>query len=383
MHSTSTIELSKSALKHNLKFIQSLMNESVIYTSVVKSNAYGHGIDEIVPILEQCNVSSYAVFSADEAFHVNKALRKKHTIIIMGYIADKDLEWVVDNEIECYVSDSVRAAKLLKTTRKLNKKAIIHLDLETGMNRTGLNQDDLGKALKIIKNNQEHFHIRGICTHFAGPESISNYVRIQKQFKLFKELTDHLKNIGIKPDIYHTACSAAAITYPETRLDMVRIGIMQYGFWPTNETFIHYIHDKPNKRDPLKRVLQWKSKIMDVKDVRQGEFIGYGHFFQAHKDMKIAIIPVGYHDGYSRSLSNQGKVLINNQRVSVIGMVNMNMIIGDVTKLKNAAIGDEVVMIGKQGKNQLSVASFSELSNQVNYELLTRLPQDINRIQII
>ncbi len=139
---------------------------------------------------------------------------------------------------------------------------------------------------------------------------------------------------------------------------------------------------KHNKKDPLRRVLRWKSKIMDVKQVKQGEFIGYGNFFQADKDMKIAIIPVGYYNGYSRSLSNQGKVLINNQRVSVIGMVNMNMIVGDVSKLKNVNIGDEVVIIGKQGKNQLSVASFSELSNQVNYELLTRLPQDINRIQI-
>jgi alanine racemase len=251
------------------------------------------------------------------------------------------------------------------------------------MNRTGLNFIDLQKALSIIKGNREHFHIRGICTHLAGAESIANYVRIQNQFKLYKELVVYLKKEGIKPDILHAACSAAAITYPETRLDMVRIGIMQYGFWPSNETFIHYIHDKTNKKSPLRRVLRWISTIMDVKHVKQGEFVGYGNFFQAPKDMKIAIIPVGYYDGYSRSLSNQGKVLINNQRVSIIGMVNMNMIIGDVSKLKDAHIGDEVVIIGKQGKNQLSVASFSELSNQVNYELLTRLPQDIKRIKII
>jgi alanine racemase len=121
---------------------------------------------------------------------------------------------------------------------------------------------------------------------------------------------------------------------------------------------------------------------MDIKKVKQGEFIGYGNYYQAYKDMTIAIIPVGYYNGFSRALSNQGKVLINNQRVSVIGMVNMNMIVGDVTKLKNVNIGDEVVIIGKQGKHQLSVASFSELSNLVNYELLTRLPTDINRINI-
>lgn len=382
MHSSSTIELSKSALKNNLEFIRAQLNPSTILTSVVKSNAYGHGIEQIVPILEECGVNSFALFSADEAIRVRNSLRASQTIIIMGYIPELLMEWVINNGIECYISDSIRAKNLVAAAKKLNKKAIVHLDLETGMNRTGLNFKDLQKTLSIIKQNRAQFHIRGICTHFAGPESISNYVRIQNQFKLYKELVVFLQKEGITSDILHTACSAAAITYPETRLDLVRIGIMQYGFWPNSETFIHYIHDKANKRDPLKRVLCWKSQVMDVKSVVQGEFIGYGNYYQANKDMRIAIIPVGYYDGYSRSLSNQGKVLIHNQRVSIIGMVNMNMIIGDVSKLKDVKIGDEVVLIGKQGKNQLSVASFSELSSLVNYELLTRLPQEINRVQI-
>ncbi len=382
MQSTSIIELSKSALKLNLQFIQSQIGENVIFSSVVKGNAYGHGIEEIVPILESFKISSYAVFSSDEAIRVKNALKGNHSIMIFGYIPDEDLNWVVENEIECYISDSQRAVKLVNASNRTNKKAIVHIDLETGMNRTGLNQHDLQKAISVLKQNKENFHIRGICTHFAGAESISNHVRIQNQFKLYKELVSYLDDAGIVPDILHTASSAAAFTYPETRLDMVRLGIIQYGFWPSQETFIHYIHDKTNKRDPLRRVLRWKCKTMYVKTVKQGEFIGYGNFFQAHKDMKIAIVPVGYYDGYSRSLSNQGKVLINNQRVSVIGMVNMNMIICDVTKLPKVDIGDDVVMIGKQGKNQLSVSSFSELSNLVNYELLTRLPHDINRIQI-
>lgn len=382
MQSTSTIELSKSALKHNLRFIRSLLSENVIYSAVVKGNAYGHGIEEMVPVFEACKVKNFAVFSSDEAYRVKKSLKRNQRIMIFGYIPDEDLDWVVENEIECYISDSERAIKLMDASNKKNKKAIVHLDIETGMNRTGLNYHDLQKAITIIKLNRENFHIRGVCTHFAGAESISNHVRIQNQFKLFKELVVYLKSEGIIPDILHAASSAAAVSYPETQLDLVRIGIMQYGFWPSQETFIQHIHSKTNKRDPLRRVLRWKSKIMDVKSVQQGEFIGYGNFFQAHKDMKIVIVPIGYYDGYSRSLSNQGKVLINNQRVSVIGMVNMNMIICDATKLPNVDIGDEVVMIGKQGKNQLSVASFSELSNLVNYELLTRLPQDINRIQI-
>lgn len=382
MQSTSTIELSKSALKHNLRFIRSLIGNSVINTAVVKGNAYGHGIEEVVPILESNNIKSFGVFSADEALRVKNSLQGKQTIIIFGYIPDEDLEWIVDNEIECYVFDSVRASKLVRVSNRLNKKAIIHIDLETGMNRTGLNMQDLQKVIEIINKHKDHFHIRGICTHFAGAESISNYVRIINQFKRYNEAVDYLKGKGIVPDILHAASSAAAITYPETRLDMVRVGILQYGLWPSRETFIHYIHDRNSKKDPLKRMLKWKSQTMDIKHVKQGEFIGYGNFFQANKDMKIAIVPVGYYDGYSRSLSNQGKVLINNQRVSVIGMVNMNMIVCDVSRLPNIKIGDEVIIIGKQGKNHLTVASFGELSNQVNYELLVRLPQDIQRFQI-
>ncbi|MBN2175547.1 MAG: alanine racemase [Bacteroidales bacterium] len=381
MQSTTTIELSRSAIETNLDFIRELMGESVTIMSVVKSNAYGHGIEELVPMIEDCGIDHFAVFSADEALRVKESLKNHHVIMITGYIPDDALEWVIENEIEFYISDSVRAEKVVPLAGKLNKKAIIHIDLETGMNRTGLNFNDLEKTVEIINENRHQFRIKGVCTHFAGAESISNYVRIKQQIGHFHQLVDYLKKLKIEPEIKHTACSAAAVTYPETRMDMVRIGIMQYGFWPSKETFIHYIHDKTNKRDPLKRVLRWKSEVMDVKKVRQGEFIGYGNFFQAYRDMKIAIIPVGYHDGYSRSLSNQGKVLINNERISIIGMVNMNMIIANVSKLPGVKIGDEVVMIGNQGKYQLTVASFSELSKLVNYELLTRLQQDINRIK--
>ncbi len=336
MKSTSTIQLSKDAIRSNIRFIKKLMGDNVMIASVVKSNAYGHGTELIVPEIEKNGINTFAVFSAMEAQRVhNSVVNSSTSIIIMGYVADDDVDWVIENGIECYVSDSIRCKKLLASSKKLNKKAYIHIDLETGMNRTGLNFEDLQKTISILQGNPDHFHIKGICTHFAGSESISNYVRIQNQFKKFNSLVEYLLNKGIKSDLLHAACSAGSVTYPETRLDMVRIGILQYGFWPSKETFIQYIHDKKNKRDPLKRVLRWSSTVMDIKAVTQGEFIGYGNYYQASKNMVIAIIPVGYHNGYSRSLSNQGIVLINNQRIAVIGMVNMNMIVCDVSKLKN------------------------------------------------
>ncbi|MEO8399502.1 MAG: alanine racemase, partial [Ignavibacteriaceae bacterium] len=198
----------------------------------------------------------------------------------------------------------------------------------------------------------------------------------------YKEAYDFLKSNNIIPRLRHTACSAAAITYPETRMDMVRIGILQYGYWPAKETFIQYISNKKNFKDPLERIITWKSKIMNIKKVKIGEFVGYGTTFLAHKDLKIAVVPIGYAYGFSRSLSNQGRVLINGQRVGVIGLVNMNLMIIDVSDLAQVKKGDEVVMIGSQADLSISVASFSEMSNLLNYELLTRLPESIPRIVV-
>ena len=185
--------------------------------------------------------------------------------------------------------------------------------------------------------------------------------------------------MGLQPDKCHTACSAAAMRYPDTRMDLVRIGILQYGFFPSRELQVELNHKRGIPLDPLRRIISWKSRVMDVKYVGAGEFVGYGTSYLANADMKIATIPVGYSHGYSRSLSNQGRVLIRGQRVVVVGTVNMNMISVDVTQVEGVEKGDEVVLIGQQGELEISVSSFSEFSDQVNYELLTRLPRDIPR----
>jgi alanine racemase len=162
-------------------------------------------------------------------------------------------------------------------------------------------------------------------------------------------------------------------------MDLVRVGIMQYGLWSSKETFANYSAKQKTTVDPLKRVISWKSKIINIKEVNSGEFIGYGTTFMAEGKMKIALIPVGYSDGYSRSLSNQGRVLVNNKRASVIGIINMNSTMIDITQIPSVKIGDEVVLIGSQEEMSVSVASFRELSNLLNYELLTRIPSEIPR----
>lgn len=189
----------------------------------------------------------------------------------------------------------------------------------------------------------------------------------------------YFKSFDIIAEKNHSACSAACIRYPETQMDMTRVGILQYGFWPSNEIFNEYLKNSSKEIDPLKRVIAWKSYVMSLKKVKKGNFVGYGNSFQTEDDKVIAVIPIGYETGYSRNLSNQGQVLINGEIASIIGMINMNMFTVDVTHIKDITIGSEVVLIGDQLEKSITVSSFSDLSSQLNYELLTRLPSDIPR----
>lgn len=234
--------------------------------------------------------------------------------------------------------------------------------------------------MQLIDANKKHVILSGVCTHFAGAESIANHVRIKRQMINFNRQLTQLQKKGFTPEKIHMACSAAAISYPRTRKDLIRLGILQYGFWPSFETRIAYMQKYKLTIDPLRRVLSWKSKVMHIKTVEPGEFVSYGTAFFASVKKKIAIVPVGYADGYNRSLSNNGRVLIHGKIAQVIGVVNMNMLIADVTSIKNVKPGDEVVLIGKQKNNTINVSSFSEFTQQVNYELLTRLPDSIPRI---
>jgi alanine racemase len=381
MLNTSTIEISKSALENNLNFIKSYLKPGVKISSVVKGDAYGHYIETFVPLAEECGIDHFSVFNTFEAYRVYNALRKKSTtIMIMGMIDNHELDWAIKNDIEFFVFEFDRLEYALHIAKKLNKKAKVHIELETGMNRTGFVSKDHKKVRKILKQNKEYLDFTGLCTHYAGPESIANYYRIHKQIRRYIKFYKDFEADGLIPEIRHTACSAATITYPTTQMDMVRIGIMQYGFWSSKETLINYLSKQAVKKDPLIRVLRWKSKVMSTKNVRTGEFIGYGTNYMAQQDMKIATVPVGYSHGYSRSLSFQGRVLVNEQRVDVIGIVNMNLLIIDITKAPDTKKDDEVILIGKQGDVEITVASFSEFSNQLNYELLTRLPSNIPRL---
>ncbi|MCT4637875.1 MAG: alanine racemase [Bacteroidales bacterium] len=379
MTSTSEIILNCKSFEKNIGFIRSLLDEKTIISAVVKGNSYGHGTHIVVPILERMGINHFSVYSSPEAKDAFYARTKDSTIMILGFVYDNDYKWIIKNNIEFYISGLEELNKAIAVAKELELKAIIHIDVETGMNRTGLPLSKLKEAIAIINANREHLIIRGITTHFAGAESIANYTRIRKQLKVFKSRVKLLNKYNIYSELQHVASSAATINYPDTRMDLVRTGILIYGYWPTRESFIQYIHRKKDRTDPLERVLSWKSQLISVKRVSEGEFVGYGMSFQAIKETVVGIVPVGYSNGYSRSLSNNGHILINGQKAPVIGSVNMNMILCDITDIPNVKIGDQAVLIGKDGDTEISFSSFAEMNNSMNYEILARLPENIKR----
>ena len=377
----SKIEISKSALKNNIRFIRDKIGKQVRLCSVIKGNAYGHGIHSFLPVAEGAGINCFGVFSAEEALYADQVRKPDTEIMIMGMIDNPELEWAIERNISFYVFELDRLQAAVEFAKRLGKPARIHVEFETGMNRTGFHNRELEELCSVLNKESEHIQIEGFCTHYAGAESISNYLRIKNQIHNFHNMAETMNKHGVHARFNHTACSAPMLNYPDTIMDMVRIGILQYGFWPSKETYMQYMlkGDGKNKDNPLRRVIKWKSQVMSVKSVAAGEFVNYGTMYQAGRDMRIATVPVGYCHGFSRSLSNLGRVLIHGKRVPVVGVVNMNMIVVDITSLDGVVKGDEVIIVGKQGNNSITLGSFAEMTNKLNYESLVRIPHDLPR----
>lgn len=379
----SWIELSKSAFEKNISFLQQYVGGDVVFSSVIKGNAYGHGIKKFVPMAEECGVRHFSVFSSDEAREASRACHYDEShVMIMGMISNGAVGWAIEREVSFFVFELDRLKIAAHEAKRIGKPARIHLHLETGMNRLGLETEQFEEAVEIIKNHSRYLQVDGICTHYAGAESVGNFVRIKEQIENFEEYYDWFEDQGISAK-RHTACSAAALNYPETIMDMVRIGISQYGFWPNRETYMNFVKKHPDvskkHQDPLERVMSWKSHVMSTKKVPAGEFVGYGNTYLTSRDEIIASVPIGYSHGFGRNLTNVGIVLINGKRAPVAGLVNMNLLTVDVTDISDVKKGDEVVIIGKQGGQEMTVASFSEMRNFMNYEVLVQIPSSVPR----
>jgi alanine racemase len=377
MFEPSSIQLSRSAFGANLAFLRERLGDAR-FCSVVKGNAYGHGIQPFVRLALDAGVDYFAVYSTDEAYTLVSSLDRPVDVFIMGAVEGEGLEWAISNGVECCIHDHERLNEAIRFAVRSNKKARLHIEIETGMHRTGFVPDDLTQVVDTVKDHSENVDLVGLFTHFAGAESQVNDVRVTAQAAGFTTARQQMIAAGLRPRYAHQACSAAVLNYPGTIGEMARVGILQYGFWPNPETWFrfHAVHDSD---DPLRRVISWHSSVMAITEVKAGGFIGYGTSCEATHAMRVAVVPVGYSHGFDRGLSNYGKVLVRGQQARVTGIVNMNAISVDVTSIEGVEKGDPVVLIGEQDGQRITVASFSDMSEQLNYEMLTRLPRDIPR----
>jgi len=377
---SSRILLNQIALKSNINFIRKKTGPNVRFSSVVKANAYGHGIHQFVPMAEACGVRHFSVASAFEAEEVLESITKDSGIMIMGILYEEDIPWAIEHNIEFYIYNLDRLTKTLEAAKRIGKKALVHLEVETGANRTGLQADEFPKALSFVKEHREHITFEGLCTHFGGAESLANQFKIERQHARYKEFLKQCKAKNYMPNYRHIACSAAALAMKDTVYDMVRVGVSQYGFWPSPDIYQLHLQEVDKTFDkPLKRIFTWKTDIMDIRHVKAGEFIGYGTAYQATQNMEVAVMPLGYSNGYPRALSNRGHVLIGGKKAPIVGLINMNLFMVDISHIPHVNVGDEVVLVGRQKNNVINVQSFTNFTQLVNNEMMSRLPAAIPR----
>jgi len=369
----SWIEISERALLNNLGVFQTFVGRNTEVLCVLKANAYGHGLKEVATILR--NHTWFGVDSVDEACIV-KTINPKASVLVMGYIPLSRLKEVITNEI----SFVVYTMETLEKVRELDlkKKAKIHIKIETGLNRQGVSGEKLIELLHSIHESKKHFYVEGILTHFAEVRDDLNSDFTKRQLKFFRNSISTVEMHGIIPPFIHCAATGSLALYHESHFTLVRLGIGLYGFYPSNE-----IAKKTAGKIPaLMPVLSWKSIVAQIKEVQIGESVGYGRTWTAERLSKIAVVPVGYADGYDRRLSNNGRVLVHDQPVPVIGRVSMNMLTIDVTDVPQVHVEDTVILIGEDGSNNITVDELAERMGTIQHEVLARINPNIPRVVV-
>ncbi len=371
------IELSQKALHKNILSLTNLAPNK-IFAACVKSNAYGHGISEMVTILkENRRVNYLTVHSMREAIKCRRAGWRKQ-ILLLGPVELCDTDAILEFDIEPIVFNTQFLDNIGKQADKFNRTVKTHIKLETGTNRQGITEKDIPKFAKVYKKYKSLGKPYGASTHFANIEDTTNHSYAEYQLEQFKKLLKVMAAHDIAPKIKHTASSAATILFGKTHFDMVRPGISLYGYWPSKETYLSHKLEG-GKNNLFKPVLTWKSRITQLKKLEPDSFISYGCTYQTTAKSKIGIIPVGYYDGYDRALSNKAYVLINGKRAPIRGRVCMNLMMADISDIPKVKLENEVTLIGKENKEELSANRIAEWADTINYEILARLSGEIYR----
>jgi len=373
------IELDSKALKHNIQQFRSLLGKDRIFLAMVKANAYGHGMVQTARLAVRSGADWLGVNSVDEAL-ILRENGFKCPILSVGYIPLHQLKSAVENDIRITVYNRETINKLGPLCQTLNKKALLHVKVETGTYRQGLNEDEIIPFIEDIEKYKE-LVIEGISSHFANIEDTTDHRYAKNQLSRFKSYLKKTERYGVQPPYKHIACSAAVILFPQTYFNMARIGIGVYGLWPSNEVFVSSLL-KQRPEFSLKPVLSWKTRVAQVKKVPKGDFIGYGCTYKTTRKTILAVIPVGYYDGYSRNLSNVSYVLIKGKRAPLRGRVAMNFIMADITDIPGVKAEDPVILIGKEGDDSITADKLASLTGTINYEITARINPKIPKIVI-
>ncbi|MCX4296103.1 MAG: alanine racemase [Lachnospiraceae bacterium] len=367
-------EIDLDALLFNIESIQEKIAKDTKMIAVIKTDGYGHGAKQIAQVLEEeQQVWGYAVATAEEAFILRDSKIQK-PILALGYTFPYSYERFIKEDIRSTVFTLDTAKELSDIAVKNKKNCKIHLKIDTGMTRIGINPDAEGLALIRQICALPSLEIEGIFTHFATADE-SDKTKTYHQMQLFQEFAEQVEQeIQQKIPMKHCSNSAGIVELPEANMDAVRAGIILYGLWPSDIV-------QANNRIQLKPMFTLKSRVVYVKTVPKGQEISYGGTYTTMRETKVATICIGYGDGYPRSLSNVGVVLLQGQRVPILGRVCMDQFMVDVTDLNlPVCVGDIVTLIGKDDRECITMEELGKLSGRFNYELVCDIGKRIPRI---
>ncbi len=361
-------EISTSAIKNNLQVIREKIGTEVKLMAVVKANAYGHGAVEFAKVCQDSPVDMFGVSSFYEA----RQLREggiKSPIVILGFTPVENFKDAVEFNITTTLKNLDVAKALSTQARREGKTAKIWLKVDTGMHRLGLAPE---QVLYFVKKLQDFpsLELEGIFTHFADSDEDKQFT--QGQLAKFKEILIELEKEGINIPIKSAANSGAVFGHKDSHFNLVRPGLSLYGVNPDSKT---------SWSKDLRRVLEFKTEVTQIHELVAGESVGYGRTFKTTRPNRIATLAVGYGDGFRRAPSNWAEVLIRGHKVPVIGRVSMDQAAVDITDIdKDIRVGEEVVLIGKSGKEEITVEEVAQKLDTISYEVLVSLAERVTRI---
>ncbi len=361
------VEIDRSAIRNNYDTFRGMLKKPTRLMSVVKSNAYGHGLVPFAQEVTKLGVDWLGVDSFEEALEIRKAGVKK-PIMVFGYTSPA----YFPDAIKKNISVTISTLNSLQIISKMKKSPKIHIKADTGLRRQGFLEEQKNEVLKILKKNKK-INVEGVYSHFAVGEDPKGREFTDTQVKEFLAWVNFLNDAGYKP-IRHICATSSTMMYPEFHFDMVRVGIGMYGLWPSRET-----KEAVGELYELKPVLSWKAIISEIKKLPKGTKIGYDLTEELKRDSIVGIVPVGYWHGYPRLLSRKGILNVKGKDAKVMGNVSMDMIMIDVTDVKNLKVGDEVAVIGGEHGHYAEADMMASDADTINYEIVTRINPIIKR----